>query len=219
MPRRPGRTDGYALAWAEVPDCRPVAGMSGLSDAERARFSRLPPSRAIRFLAGRMLLRELVAQEADVPTGSVRFSARCPDCREEHGRPVVIAPARATGFRVSLSHAGGLVLAAVAPRRAVGVDAEPWDTAPERLDAIRALTDVPAQVSGEDGLLSALRHWTRVEAVLKADGRGLRVDPAAVQVLDSTGRAEASVVADPRRYAVTEPWTPHPLQVSVALEL
>ncbi len=26
-----------------------------------------------------------------------------------------------------------------------------------------------------------LQHWTRVEAVLKADGGGLRIDPAAVE--------------------------------------
>ncbi|MFZ0531516.1 MAG: hypothetical protein WAL91_13380, partial [Propionicimonas sp.] len=57
-----------------------------------------------------------------------------------------------------------------------------------------------------------LRRWTRIEAVLKADGRGLSVDPAEVR-LDPTGGA---IVGDPRRYRVAEVAGPPAYLISLA---
>ncbi len=149
-----------------------------LTAAEASRFAVDPTPE--RFLAGRMLLRELAAELTGLPLESITVTAACPDCGREHGRP------RADGVFVSLSHAGEFVIAAARTAAPVGVDAERRDVglAADRLAAIRL-------VAGGDGV----EHWTRVEAVLKADGRGLRVDPAAVRIrhdratLDGVGYA------------------------------
>ena len=90
----------------------------------------------------------------------------CPDCGGDHGMPVVAEQGR----WVSLSRAGGLVAVAFSTAGPVGVD----------LESREAVARHPAQ---------GLRHpdateWTTKEAVLKADGRGLRVDPAELVVAD-----------------------------------
>ncbi|WP_072313412.1 4'-phosphopantetheinyl transferase family protein [Agrococcus sp. Marseille-P2731] len=143
-------------------------------------------------------LRAIVAQLAGVDDASaVVIAQRCPDCGGAHGRPVVMAPAAARGIGVSLSHVGPAsgarhVVAAARGLR-VGIDAEPREAPAARVEALRALLTGPAD---------PLRRWTQVEAVLKADGRGLRVDPAAV-LLESTGDGlTASAPGSARRYAV-----------------
>ncbi|HEY4224190.1 MAG TPA: 4-phosphopantetheinyl transferase [Pseudolysinimonas sp.] len=152
-----------------------------LTPAERSRFA--TESQPERFLAGRMLLRELVADLAGRDLASITVTAACPDCGAEHGKPVI------DGVFVSLSHAGEVVVAAASTTAPVGVDVEPRDGgafrgATERVAAIRLVA------GGDD-----LQHWTRVEAVLKADGRGLRVDPTEVGIradratLDGVGYA------------------------------
>ncbi|MET4158240.1 hypothetical protein [Agromyces sp. PvR057] len=78
---------------------------------------------------------------------------------------------------MSLAHAPGLAVA-VAANVPVGIDAETRTIPDERIDAIRKVTRL--------GAGDALRHWVRVEAVLKADGRGLRIDPADVSVRGRT---------------------------------
>jgi 4'-phosphopantetheinyl transferase len=60
----------------------------------------------------------------------------------------------------------------------VGIDAEPLDGHPSRFAAIREVSGRPDVADGVDALLL----WTTIEAVLKADGRGLDVDPRRVSV-------------------------------------
>ena len=126
---------------------------------------------------------------AEVPAGSPRrahawallarllpadaeLDNRCPRCGGPHG-PVTVSGAP---FVASVTYAGGYAIAAVAEIRdaaAVGIDAEP------EYDARREAAGL-AGVLG-DGEATA-RDWVRVEAALKADGRGLRVEPATVVV-------------------------------------
>ncbi len=88
-------------------------------------------------------------------------SQRCPDCGGDHGRPIVDAD----GLWASLSRAGGMVAIAVSTAGPVGVDIES-----------RAAADRFPLDSGAEPL-EPVRLWTIKEAVLKADGRGLRCDP------------------------------------------
>lgn len=96
----------------------------------------------------------------------------CTRCGGPHGALVVAhAP-----FVASVTYAGGYAIAAVAnisDAESLGVDAEPVE-------------DVRRDAAGMAGLLGAgeatLRQWVRVEAALKADGRGLRVEPGSVVV-------------------------------------
>ncbi|WP_345799875.1 chemotaxis protein CheY [Microbacterium sp. AZCO] len=105
---------------------------------------------------------------------SARLSNPCPRCGGPHG-PVRVEGADAVA---SVSYAGELAVVAVGDSRAIGIgiDAEP-ESDPRR------------DAAGLDGVLgpgeASLRAWTRVEAALKADGRGLRVDPATVRVRDT----------------------------------
>lgn len=144
---------------------RRASALESLTSEERGRFETARDPEG--FLTGRMLLRELVAELTGAELASIRVIAACPDCGLEHGQPRV---AELPGIHLSLSHAGERTLATASRGAAIGVDLERRDISPGRLAAIQ-------KVSGGD-----LAHWTRVEAVLKADGRGLRVDPRAVEV-------------------------------------
>lgn len=107
-----------------------------------------------RHARGRALLHELV--------GDREIVAICPDCGGPHGRPVAV-----DGPAISLTHVGDTSIAVSSDADAVGVDAERHD----------ADTSSLAIVAGD----VTVEHWTRVEAVLKADGRGLRVDPLTIE--------------------------------------
>ena len=150
--------DGARFAWlvAELP---PVT----LSEADTIRAGELRGERGQQFFRGRAALAAALGEAAG---GVLEASpARCPDCGRRHGGPEL-----AEGRFASVSHAGDGSLAAVADVP-VGVDVEERGAAADIRPAMR----LPP---GED---DALQHWTRVEAVLKADGRGLRIDPAAVE--------------------------------------
>ena len=123
---------------------------------------------------GHALLREMVAELTGLDVATIAITASCPDCGGTHGRPTVVGHPE---LHVSLARTPGYVVAAVSGGASskgggpIGVDVELIAGSPERAAAVGALTGI-----------QSLTHWTRVEAVLKADGRGLRVDPALVQV-------------------------------------
>jgi len=135
------------------------------------------------FLAGRLLVRNLLADLTGSAPDEVVLDAACPDCGKQDGR--VTAPD--TDFHVSISHSADVAVVAVADVP-IGIDIE-GDPSPEALAAIGA-------VAGE----ASITHWTRVEAVLKADGRGLRVDPKRIHF-----DADLAWIDDaPERYRLTE---------------
>ena len=104
---------------------------------------------------------------------SLRVVQSCPDCGGPHGRPVLYAGEDPLRLGASVSHARGLTVAVVAAGASVGIDAERVDDGTARardLDRLLAVASDP------------LLDWNRREAVLKADGRGLRVDPALVSI-------------------------------------
>lgn len=151
-------------------------------------------------LLGRLLPRDAVLGNA------------CPRCGAPHG-PVAVTGAP---FAASVSYAGGFAVVAAAARRdvsALGVDAEAV------ADGHRGEPGLAAVL----GLSSAtLTDWTRVEAVLKADGRGLRVDPGRVRVQASAHGWTARVPADdglsrPVAYRGWEVAGPPGLAISVAV--
>jgi 4'-phosphopantetheinyl transferase len=99
----------------------------------------------------------------------------CPRCGGPHGG-VRTAGADAVA---SVTYAGEFAVVAIADAAlvaSIGIDAEP--VADSRRDA-----------AGMTGVLgpgeASVRSWTRVEAALKADGRGLRVDAATVRIDDA----------------------------------
>lgn len=95
---------------------------------------------------------------------------------------------RAAALRFSITHAGGVVLLAVARRR-VGVDVEVLHSRP----TVRALVDealTPREqhslpVDGASRASAFLCRWVRKEALLKAAGVGLLVEPRAIELRGS----------------------------------
>ncbi len=127
--------------------------------------------------ADREALVAAVASAAGVDETAVRAGRECPHCGSTaHGRPWATVGGREVG--VSLSRTAGVTALAVAPD-AVGVDVERVSrVARAPLDAFtRAEID---RAAGDAGVLAAC--WVAKEAVLKRDGRGLRVDPRSVDV-------------------------------------
>lgn len=144
-----------------------------------------------------------------LPAGAL-LGNRCSRCGGPHGAIVVEnAP-----FAASVSYAGDLAVAAVAPLGdgviAIGVDAEP-DVDPQRDRAgLRGVLGGDREVP--------VREWTRVEAALKADGRGLRVDPAGVGLVVGAAGWTASVPGG-HRIIGWDAAAPAGVTISVAVSL
>jgi 4'-phosphopantetheinyl transferase len=88
-----------------------------------------------------------------------------------------------------VSYAAGLAVVAAAPAgaaRAIGVDAE---AGPDRPMPALAGLFAPRHPP-------TLREWTRIEAALKADGRGLRVEPRDVRLDGATAVVPSSATVE-----------------------
>jgi 4'-phosphopantetheinyl transferase len=162
------------VAWtrAEAPDAAARATLAGLGRSQFDRWLALDGVRADAFATGRLLLTRLAARLA--PGAPIAIASVCPVCGEDHGPP------RALGAPLALSvgYSGDLVVVGVAPSsaaRSIGVDLEP-DAPLAGLD--RLFPDGAPDAAG----------WTRIEAVLKADGRGLRVAPDELRIGTEPGR-------------------------------
>jgi 4'-phosphopantetheinyl transferase len=164
--------------WTALDDLR---RLGWLDDVEAGRLAATPdPQRRAELAVSRHVLRRLVGEVAGVEPSEVRFGYSCTECGAPHGRPIVRRPDAAAALHVSLTHAGGLVAAAVTAAGAVGVDAEAvaavgfsgFDdvalTATER-----AGVDV---LSAADRSAERARLWVRKEASVKATGTGLSAD-------------------------------------------
>ncbi|WP_144765350.1 4'-phosphopantetheinyl transferase superfamily protein [Curtobacterium sp. 9128] len=129
----------------------------------------------------------LLAFLADVTSAdpaAVLGGHRCRHCgRTDHGRPWATVHGTAVG--VSLARTSGVVAFAVGAVH-LGVDVERVSrVAAAPLDAFTP--GELARACGDDALLAAC--WAAKEAVLKRDGRGLRVDPVSVDVDLAAGTA------------------------------
>ncbi|MFJ2979588.1 4'-phosphopantetheinyl transferase family protein [Curtobacterium sp. NPDC087082] len=141
--------------------------------------------------ADREALLTAVASAAGVDVSAVRAGRVCPHCAAtDHGRPWAEVDGSAVG--VSLARTTDLVALAVGPP-GIGVDLERVSrVAAARLDAF-----TPGELarSGDDTARAAC--WAVKEAVLKRDGRGLRVDPTRVDVDLGRGTAVLDGVSQP----------------------
>lgn len=139
-----------------------------------------------RTLAGRAALRLLLAHvlgEAPTRARNLAVERTCEHCGAPHGRP------RAPGVSLSGSTSEDQVLVAVAEQDVqVGVDVQALPTTlwPGFDAAVLHPRERPGRRAA--GLRSAVAVWTRKEAVLKAAGVGLRIDPSRIPLVS---RSEA----------------------------
>lgn len=144
--------------------------------------------------------------------GDLRTAYSCPDCGTgpelDHGRPGYRLDGRPVGLSLSLSRsrgwallAAGSAVGAVGPGGAgatVGIDLE------HSSGAMFPGFDDVALTPGERQLLAALppdrailwrtAAWARKEALLKARGTGLRIEPASVEAYAEPG--EGAILVD-----------------------
>ncbi|WP_146069260.1 4'-phosphopantetheinyl transferase family protein [Arthrobacter sp. ZGTC412] len=164
-----------------------------LDDAERQMAGRFASTmQRGRFLAGRMALRLHVAEVAGVDPRSLHADYVCRNCQgadRVHGAPRYRAGADGLWIRASLSRSGDwCLLAAVVNEqvRGVGVDLESFASANFEGFEVVAMTarerEYLQEVPAPQRALCQTVLWTRKEAVLKALGSGLALDPSLVDV-------------------------------------
>ena len=146
-----------------------------LSADERARAQRIlhGPSRC-RFVAGRALLRRLLAWYTDAAPAEVVFEYG------RYGKPRLVGVGADVSTRFSISHSGDLLAVAITQGRDVGIDVEglratvPGTEASLLSDAeLRRARSLPADAR----LRWFFRIFTQKEAVAKALGVGVRAVP------------------------------------------
>jgi 4'-phosphopantetheinyl transferase len=200
-PPEPTLRNGAVHAWRADLNLEP-ARLSrlgqNLSEDEQARAARFHFDRdRERFIAARGLLREILALYLNTAAKRLRFRYGT------HGKPSL---AEGGDLRFNLSHSHDTMLVAVAQQREVGVDIEHAgaDIAVEEIaETVFSTPEVQVlnRLEGETKRAAFLRFWTRKEAYIKADGRGVslplkRVDVSVpadrVAVLnESTGKWDA----------------------------
>lgn len=131
------------------------------------------PVRA-QYLTAHALLRSVLGAALDRDPAGLVFAAG------PHGKPYLAdAP-----VEFSISHSGERVAVALSADAPVGVDVERITELaelplPVLSEQERAVFD---RVPGPDRAVAFTSYWVRKEAVLKATGEGLRVDPARLTV-------------------------------------
>jgi 4'-phosphopantetheinyl transferase len=160
-----------------------------LLPAEQARVAlAAPPDRAA-VAAVLLLARTAAAEACGLPVDAVRVDRRCLRCgATTHGVPRVRRADCGPVPHLSLSRCADLVAVAVTGAGPVGLDLERADADPGGATARVALA--PGDTGGP------LRTWVRKEAVLKAAGTGLAVDPRAFRVVDAADGGRPEVVGD-----------------------
>jgi 4'-phosphopantetheinyl transferase len=191
-----------------------LAGLSRCLDGdERRRAARFHFERdRRRFLAARGQLRHLLASYLDTDPERLEFGYGA------QGKPYL---AGYPEVQFNLSHAADTLVVAVARGRRLGIDVE--QTIPEGV-----MNEVRERVSStpEWALLETLdrsaretwfsRLWTRKEAYIKADGRGMSLDLKLIDVL-SVGNRVQLWEESPPVWRSSPQWTVHDLDPGAGL--
>ena len=133
------------------------------------------------FMAGRGLLRHILSRYLDREPDQLRF------CYNTYGKPTLTEETGAEGLCFNLSHSHGIALYAVTRHREIGVDIEYFrpDVEVEKL-AERFFS--PREAAVLRALPEHLRKegffncWTRKEAYIKAEGKGMAIPLSAFDV-------------------------------------
>jgi 4'-phosphopantetheinyl transferase len=171
-------------AWLD----RPVEAMERtLSVDERARADRFQFDRdRRRFVAGRAILRAILARYLDLAPGAIVFRYL------SHGKPALAVPSLRPAIEFNLAHADRLALYVFSASGDVGIDVERLRPIPDAVQIAErffaageraSLRSLPPESVDE----AFLGCWTRKEACLKAVGHGLSAPLDACEVTLAPG--------------------------------
>ncbi len=165
-----------------------AAGLHGLgrslSKEERVRAVRFHfTSDRERFVAGRGVLREILARYLNTTATGL------PLRQATSGKPFLVDHGH---LRFNISHTGSTMLVAVARGREIGVDIERFDADVAIGELAETTLSRPERrvldrLDGESARAAFLAFWTRKEALVKADGRGMSLGLSDVDVSDPAG--------------------------------
>ncbi|MGY0058371.1 4'-phosphopantetheinyl transferase family protein [Streptomyces sp. LZ34] len=156
-----------------------------LDDTERERYRHtvVESARAL-YLTAHALARRVIAAQLGTSPAELRFTASCGRCGKAHGKPVLVGSP--LPLELSLSHSGRRVAVALALGTEIGVDiervAESYDEHLPSTVLAASERQALARLPEPDRTAGFTRYWCRKEAVLKATGHGLLVDPALLTV-------------------------------------
>ena len=160
-----------------------------LSDDERVRADRLRAGNVrLQFVVARACLRFLLGNAAGIAPKAVPLTLTA------FGKP------ETPGMFFNVAHSGDAVLIALSQRHPVGIDIEYLNREVEALEIAKTAFSVTehkalASIATAAGQREAFfRCWTRKEAVLKVDGRGLSLPLNSFEVPVDEGAFEASVL-------------------------
>ncbi len=147
-----------------------------------------------RFIVARSALRKILGRELGIAPTTVRF------CYGQHGKPRLENLPEQPAF--NLSRSDGQALIAVGGGYPLGIDIELCKPIAE-LSAIASSHFTEAErllIEGADsemlGLAAFYRIWNRKEAVLKALGTGLSLQPKQVSVVSRNGTPQVQIAGE-----------------------
>ncbi len=147
----------------------------------------------------RILARAIIGARLGVEPDSVRIEREAPTTFGHHTHLIASAGGAELPLLVTVAeHRSATVVAVTDPEQHVGIDLRDVHPDEQTLTAIRAHSHLWDGSTDQD----FLTHWTRVQAVLRADGRGARVHPEHVR-LDQGGK-RGWVPDRPARYTITD---------------
>ena len=164
-----------------------LALLAGCLDAEEERRAEKFHAQGDRrrFRAARGLLRHILSTVLGTPPERIRFGYG------PQGKPFLPGDPE---VHFNLSHAGEDLAVVVARGRRVGIDVEQLIPALVMDEVLETVSSEPERALLLAELPIALRQerfarlWTRKEAYIKADGRGMAIDLRGVDVLSIPGR-------------------------------
>jgi 4'-phosphopantetheinyl transferase len=168
-----------------------------LSADESTRASRFHFSRdRQRFIAGRALLRIILAGYLATDPNSLRFSY------SQKEKPSLGPPHADSNVMFNISHSGAVVLLAITRGREIGVDVEQvrsdfeLETIARRFFSTHEQNQLAA-VPAEEKPTAFFRCWTRKEAYVKATGDGLSLPLSQFDVSLGAGEQNALLATRP----------------------
>lgn len=191
-------------------EARRAAGLLGQQDRHR-------------FLAGREVLRRLVAQSLNVDRDELFPDFFCQDCGREsassHGIPGYQLRGNSVDVAVSLSRSSDWILAAVIPKPGYRLGIDLQDVAGVAFDGFEenflTRSERVALESAPKPQQTRLKGqiWARKEALLKMSGQGLRRELSNVETMLPTSSAAQLWDIDPHDLGL-----PATLAISVAAQ-